>query len=232
MPEVEANVKAAAVQGTLKERPLPRLLQQLYRKQFTGHFVIADETRDESEVYLRDGSPVHVCRPVDTDRLDNLLVEYGVVPAEVVAEASAQVSEGLRLGDVLERMGVLDKTKLAEVLKAQVTRKLTRLFFVAEGTYAVFLSAHGFGQGGDLQLMRIDPRSVIYPGIRAAYDLSRVTRELARLADQRFRLADISAAFVAALGISPEDPTVESLRKGWMTLDDLEAVASRSSESV
>ncbi len=230
MPEVEANVKAAAVQGTLKERPLPRLLQQLYRKQFTGHFVIADETRDESEVYLRDGSPVHVCRPVDTDRLDNLLVEYGVVPAEVVAEASAQVSEGLRLGDVLERMGVLDKTKLAEVLKAQVTRKLTRLFFVAEGTYAVFLSAHGFGQGGDLQLMRIDPRSVIYPGIRAAYDLSRVTRELARLADQRFRLADISAAFVAALGISPEDPTVESLRKGWMTLDDLEAVTSRPFE--
>ena len=89
---------------------------------------IADETRDESEVYLRDGSPVHVCRPVDTDRLDNLLVEYGLVPAEVVAEASAQVSEGQRLGDVLERMGVLDKAKLAEVLKAQVTRKLTRLW--------------------------------------------------------------------------------------------------------
>jgi len=231
LPEVEANAKAAAVQGTLKERPLPRLLQQLYRKQFTGHFVIADETRDESEVYLRDGSPVHVCRPVDTDRLDNLLVEYGLVPAEVVAEASAQVSEGQRLGDVLERMGVLDKAKLAEVLKAQVTRKLTRLFFVAEGTYAVFLSAHGFGQGGDLQLMRIDPRSVIYPGIRAAYDLPRVTRELARLADRRFRLADVSSAFVAALGISPEDPTVESLRKGWMTLDDLDAVTSRPFEA-
>jgi curved DNA-binding protein CbpA len=230
LPEIEAKAKTPAVQGTLKERPLPRLLQQLYRKQFTGHFVIADETRDESEVYLREGSPVHICRPVDTDRLDNILVEYGLVPSEVVAEASAQVSEKQRLGDVLERMGVLNKEKLSQVLKAQVTRKLTRLFFVAEGTYAVFICPHGFGQGGDLQLMRVDPRSVIYPGIRAAYDLPRVTRELSRLADQRFRLADISPGFVAALGVPPGDATIAALRQGWMTLDDLDAVTSRPFE--
>lgn len=209
------------------ERPLPRLLQQLYRKGFTGHFVITDQTRDESEVYVRGGSPVHVCRPVDTDRLDNLLVEYGLVSPEIVAQASSQVAEGSRLGDVLERMGALDKGKLAEVLKAQVTRKLIRLFFVAEGTYAVYLSPHGYGEGGDHALMRVDPRGVIYPGIRAAYDLPRVTRELARLAGQRFRLADISSAFVAALGIPPEDGIVEALREGWMTLDDLDAVTAR-----
>jgi curved DNA-binding protein CbpA len=127
-------------------------------------------------------------------------------------------------------MGVLDKEKLSQVLKAQVTRKLTRLFFVSEGSYAVYLSPHGFGQGSDLQLMRIDPRSVIYPGIRAAYDLPRVTRELARLADQRFRLADISSAFVAALGVPPDDPTIEKLRKHWMLLDDLDSVTSRPFE--
>ena len=228
MPDINVNVPAA--QGTLSERPLPRLLQQLYRKQFTGHVVIADQTRDESQVYLREGCPVHVCRPVDTDRLDNLLVEYGLVSAEVLAQASAQVSEGQRLGDVLERMGVLDKGRLAQVLKAQVTRKLTRLFFVAEGTYAVYLATHGFGQGEDLALMRVDPRSVIYPGIRAAYDLGRVTREVSRLAGQRFRLADVSSAFVAALGIAPDDATVEALRHGFITLDDLDGITSRPLE--
>jgi curved DNA-binding protein CbpA len=228
LPEV--NAKVAAAQGALKERPLPRLLQQLYRKKFTGHFVITDGTGDESQVYLREGSPVHVCRPVDTDRLDNIVVEYGLVPAQIVAQAGAQVGDGSRLGDVLERMGALNREKLAQVLKTQVMRKLTRLFFVVEGTYAVYVSAHGFGEGGDLPLMRVDPRSVIYPGIRAAYDLPRVTRELARLAGERFRLADISSAFVAAMGISPDDVTVEFLRRGWMTLDDLDAVTSRPFE--
>ena len=226
----EVNVNAAAVQGTLKERPLPRLLQQLYRKQFTGHVVVTDQTRDESAVYVREGAPVHVCRPVDTDRLDNLLVEYGLVPAGILAQASAQVTEGQRLGDVLERMGVLDKEKLAQVLKAQVTRKLIRLFFIAEGDYAVFLGEHGFGKDSDFPLMRVDPRTLMYAGIRAAYNLPRATRELSRLAGQRFRLADVSATFVAALGISPDDPAVAWLRKGWMTLDDLDAVTSRPFE--
>jgi DnaJ-domain-containing protein 1 len=43
-------------------------------------------------------------------------------------------------------------------------------------------------------------------------------------------LQDLSAAFITAMGIAPDDPTVEALRKGWMTLDDLDAVTSRPLE--
>jgi len=226
----ESSAKKPAVEGTLRERPLPRLLQQLFRKKITGYIVVADQTRDESEVYLRDGSPVHVRRPVDTDRLDNLLVEYGVVSADAVASASAQVGPGQRLGDVLERMGLLDRGRLAQVLKAQVVRKLTRLFFVAEGTYAVYVEPHSYGEGDDLALMRIDPRSVLYPGIRAAYALPRVTQEVARLVGQRFRLREVSNGFITAMGMSAEDATIEALRIRWLTLDDLDAITSRPLE--
>jgi hypothetical protein len=226
----ESGAKTAAVQGTLKERPFPRLLQQLHRKQFTGYVVVADQTGDESEIFMREGSPVHVGRPVDTDRLDNLLVEYGVVPPDIVAAASAQVASGLRLGDVLERMGALDKQKLAQVLKSQVVRKLTRLFFVVEGTYAIYMAPHAYGEGADFALMRVDPRSVVYPGIRAAYDLPRVTRELSHLIGQRFRLRELSPGFIAAMGVAPEDATIEALCTGWMTLDDLDTVTSRPFE--
>jgi len=225
-----SSAKKPAVEGTLKERPLPRLLQQLFRKKLTGYIVVTDQTRDESEVYLRDGSPVHVRRPVDTDRLDNLLVEYGVVSAEAVAAASAQVGPGQRLGDVLERMGLLDRSRLAQVLKAQVVRKLTRLFFVAEGTYAVYLEPHSYGDGDDLALMRVDPRSVLYPGIRAAYALPRVTQEVSRLVGQRFRLREVSNGFITAMGMSAEDATIEALRIRWLTLDDLDAITSRPLE--
>jgi curved DNA-binding protein CbpA len=223
----DTSAKSAVVQGLLKDRPFARLLQQLYRKQFTGHFVVSDETQDESEIYLRDGSPVHVHRPVDTDRLDNLLVEYGVVPADVVATASAQVTAGLRLGAVLERMGALDKERLAQVLKSQVIRKLTRLFFVTQGKYAIYLDPHAYGEGEELSLMRVDPRSVIYAGIRAAYDLPRVTQELTRLLGQRFKLMDVPDSYLVAMAIPPDDATVESLRRGFMTLDDLDHITAR-----
>jgi len=226
----ENIVKSAAAEGTFRERPLPRLLQQLYRKKLTGRVVVSDQTRDESEIYMREGVLVHVGRPVDTDRLDNLLVEYGLLSADVVAAASRQVTPGLRLGEVLDRMGVLDRVKLAQVLKSQLLRKLTRLFFITEGNYRVYLDSHGYGEGADLPLMRVDPRTVIYPGIRAAYDLPRVTRELSRLVGYRFRLIELSAGFITALGIPAQDSTVESLGRGWITLDDLDAITARPLE--
>jgi hypothetical protein len=226
----ENRAKSPAAEGPLRERPLPRLLQQLSRKKFTGRLVLTDQTQDESEVYMRDGWLVHVGRPVETDRLDNLLIEYGLVSPEVVAQASQQVTPGTRLGEVLDRMGALDKSKLAQVLKSQLLRKLTRVFFVAEGRYAAYLGAHDYGVGADLALMRVDYRTVIYPGIRAAYDLSRVTQELSRLTGQRFRLAGVSPGFIAALGMQEQDSVVDALGKVWLTLDDLDAITARPFE--
>jgi hypothetical protein len=187
------NAKTAVLQGTLEERPLPHLLQQLYRKQFTGCCVVADQTRDESEIYLRDGSLVHVRRPLDTDRIDNKPAEY----------------------------------------KSQVVRKLIQLFSIVDGTYAIYLTPHQYGEGSqisELPLRCVDPRSVIYPGIRAAYDLPRVTRELSRLFGQRFRLMALSPELTATMGVASEDATVAALRKGWMTLDDLDAIAGHPLE--
>lgn len=226
----ENTTKPPVLQGSLRERPLPRLLQQLCRKKFTGHFVIKDQTQDESEVYLREGAPVHVQRPVDTDRLDHLLVELSVLPADLVARAVAQLGQGVRLGEALERMGALDKQKLAQVLKTQLVRKLVRLFFVTDGSYTVYASSHTYGEGEDLSLMRVDPRSLIHAGIRAAYDLRRVNRELGYLAGQRFRMAEISPAFVAAMGIAPDDAVVAALRRDWLTLEDLDRAAPRPFE--
>ena len=227
----EAKQSKAVIKGSLKERPFPRLLQQLYRKKVTGYFVITDQTKDESEVYLRDGMPVHVGRPVDTDRLDNLLIEFGVVSPEIVAQASTQVSEGIRLGDVLEQMGYLSKDKLTYLLKTQVIRKLTRLFFVTEGTFAIYLGEHPYGIGDDLALMRVDPRSVLFPGIKSAYGLPRVTQELSRLIGQEFRMVEVSPSFLAAMGIPPEDQTVEHLRKAKYTLDGLDGLTSKVFEA-
>ena len=183
--------KRPSASGSLQERPVARLLQQLFRKQVTGRLNISDGTGDESDIYLRTGMPVHVHRPVDIDRLDRVLVEYGLVPQEAVTRADAMVTSGMRLGEALQGMGALNKESLSAVLKDQMRRKLTRLFCVAEGSFAIYLDAHSFGEGDDLAIMRVDPRTLFYPAIHSAYDLPRVTRELSRLWGQEFRLAAV-----------------------------------------
>jgi curved DNA-binding protein CbpA len=222
--------RRASASGSLKERPFPRLLQQLFRKQITGCLSITDVTGDESDVYLRAGTPVHVQRPVDLDRLDRVLVEYGAVTEEAVARAVPMVAQGIRLGEALESLGVLSKEGLATVLKEQIRRKLTRLFCVADGSFAIYLGAHKFGEGDDLTAMRVDPRTLFFSAIHAAYDLQRVTHELLRLWGQQFRLAPVSPAFVAAIGIPADDPLVAALRAGWLNLQEVDSLTARPLE--
>jgi len=219
-----------AASGSLKERPVARVLQQLFRKEITGCLAIADVTGDQSDVYLRAGMPVHVHRPVDLDRLDRVLVESGAVSEEAVARAVPMVASGMRLGEALEKLGALTKETLGTVLKEQMRRKLTRLFCVAEGSFAVYLEPHSFGEGDDLAAMRVDPRTLLFPAIRAAYDLPRVTRELSRLRGQEFRLAPVSSAFVTAMGIPPDDQLVAALRAGWLNLEAVDSITARPLE--
>jgi hypothetical protein len=217
--------------GSLKERPLPRLLQQLFRKQLTGCLSITDETGDLSEVYLRSGYPVHVHRPVDSDRLDRVLIENGLVTERTVEMAMPMVSSGIRLGEALERMGALTKQTLADVLKAQIRRKITRLFCVIDGSFEIFVENHAYGEGDEWTTMRVDPRTLYYLAIRTAYDLPRVTRELSRLWGQQFRLISSSPAYLAAMQIPGDDPVVSALRTGWQTLEKVDPVAARPVEA-
>jgi curved DNA-binding protein CbpA len=222
--------KRASASGSLQERPVARLLQQLFRKQVTGCLSITDTTGDESNVYLRTGMPVHVHRPMDIDRLDRVLVEYGLVPEAAVAQADAMVAGGMRLGEALQGMGALSRESLSAVLKEQLRRKVTRLFCVAEGSFAIYLDAHSFGQGDDLAVMRVDPRTLYYSAIHTAYDLPRVTRELSRLSGQEFRLAAVSPSFVAAMGIPGDDAMVAALRARWMNLEAIDSLTARPLE--
>ena len=79
-PTGTSDGRQPVARGRLEERPFPRLLHQLFSKRLTGCLQLVDDSRDESRVYLRDGAPVHVMRPNDIDRLDQVISEANLVP--------------------------------------------------------------------------------------------------------------------------------------------------------
>lgn len=222
-----------AAKGTLRERPVPRLIQQVFRKRITGCLVITDDSGDVTRVYLREGLPVHADRPTDIDRLDRILVSSGVVPAEVVAAADAEVTQtGRRLGEVLIKRGAITREALADVLKTQIRRKVTRLFFAREGAFEIYVSPHRYGDGEEFPLMKVDPRAFLYAGIRSAYDDDRLRNELLPLAGYLFRLVgSVPPAVIPGMGLDPADPTLVALRDRAMTLDDLPVTGAKGTDS-
>jgi tetratricopeptide (TPR) repeat protein len=223
----------AAAKGTLRERPVPRLIQQVFRKRITGCLVITDDSGDVTRVYIREGSPVHAERPTDIDRLDKILVASGLVSAEVVAAADAEVARsGRRLGEVLIGRKAITREALADVLKTQIRRKITRLFFARDGFFEIFVQPHRFGDGEEFPLMRADPRGFLYAGIRSAYDDDRLKNELLPLAGYLFRLVPtVPPAVIPGMGIDPSDPTLNAVRDRAITLDDLPIPGSKATDS-
>jgi tetratricopeptide (TPR) repeat protein len=231
-PSDTAESRSAVVRGSLEERPVPRLLYELFRKQVTGCLTIVDDCKDESSLYLRDGAPVHLERPNDIDRLDQVLIESGVLTGEVVRAVSDSLPAGKRLGEALLERGLIAEPALANVLKLQMRRKLTRLFFPNKGTFAVYVEPHAYGTGGEFGEMRIDPRCLIYPGIRAAYDEARLEAELAPLKSHRFRLVPtLTSSLLEAMGFGAQDPTVRALGERALSLADLPVPGAKAMDS-
>jgi len=223
-PEVESVAK-----GTFAERPFARLLYFLYRKKVTGRLAIVDDSGDKSIVFLREGSPVHVDRPNEIDRLDRVLTDTGAVSRQKIAEAeAARAASGRRLGDLLEDMGALRKDELAAGLRFQLRRKLTRLFFQQKASFEVFLDDHHFGDGEEFEATRVDPRNILYPGIRAAYDDARLDRELAQFSDRIFRMGKVSSVVLEEMGfLATDQPVLAKLRDPGIRFEDLGKAAAR-----
>jgi tetratricopeptide (TPR) repeat protein len=208
------------------------LIQQLYRKRVTGRLCLSDESGDESIVYLREGSAVHIERPNDLDRLDRVLADTGLVSERVLARAE-EISrqQNKRLGLVLVDIGALAPDVLADAIRAQLRRKLIRLFFVRKGRYEVFLHEHDYGNGDELARIRLDPRSLIYPGIRTSYDDVRLMEELRPLVGFGFKLVTLPAGFIDALGMSAVDPVVKLLQERLVRLDELASIGPKPADS-
>jgi curved DNA-binding protein CbpA len=228
-PTGAPDSRSPVARGRLEERPFPRLLHQLFGKRVTGCLQLVDDSQDESRVYLRDGAPVHVVRPNDLDRLDQVITEANLLPAHVVAEVSGALPAGRRLGEVLVERGLINPAGLADALKLQMRRKLLRLFFPQRGTFAVFVDPHNYGVGDEFKEMRVDPRCLMYPGVRAAYDDARLKAELAPLTNHRFRvLPTLSGSLLEAMGFRANDPLVIAMSDKWYTLADLPASGARA----
>jgi hypothetical protein len=219
---VGTSGRQAVACGALGERPLPRLLHQLFRKRITGCLVVTDDAGDESAVYLREGLPVHLDRPDDLDRLARVAVDAGVLSEHAISGLGPAAAADQSFAQAVLARGLSTPAALADLLKLQLRRKLVRLFFARKGRFDIYLDAHEHGSGEAFATMRVDPRCVVYPGIRAAYDEGRLEEELAPLQNHSFRLvAALPPALLEAMGFPRADATVALLSAERVTLAEL-----------
>jgi len=179
------------------------VLRELYVGRKTGvlTFTRGEERRS---VHVRGGHIVTADTTVREDRMGEVLVRHGVLPA---AELKRAVGFALRdnklLGVVLTELGLLDERGLEKALALHVRAVLSRVFAWQEGSYEFVEDTEGGDKASDVTL-RVSTGDLILEATRSVQDPDVV----------RYNLGDIDRV----LGLS-NDPLLRFQRIGLTPVD-------------
>jgi hypothetical protein len=206
--------------GKLADGPLPTLLHQLFVGKATG-LIRLDSRMGAHALYVREGYPVSVVLPGSVELIGKVLLEMGILNEATYRQSMASPPPpGKRYGDMLLEKGLVTVEQMRLALKAQVRRKLHRLFFLNDGSWSFQAGEHNQGkQGADS--LRVHPYRAIYHGVRSAWGAERLVGALFLLERKAIKLK-VTPEEAARYGLGPDDGRVaELLRKGYWTVGDL-----------
>ena len=146
-------------EGDLAQTPFAHLSVYAIDRRLTGELFLFESPDVTHAICFDRGHPVKIRMGDDYARLGTLLVEEGLVAAEVVEGA---VLTGGLLGDVLVLAGYVESEPLDRVIEQQFELRMRHFFELGENvTYSYFDQSESLKDwGGDP--MRIDPLGLLW----------------------------------------------------------------------
>jgi hypothetical protein len=164
--------------GDLAVTPLAEILATIHRYRVPGALRVLHDGRQRL-IYLDDGLVVFAATNERELSLGAYLLKRRILSPDVAREAARQVREGLRLGQILLAMEVLDEEHLAEAVSGQIREILWGAFDWESGNVVFDL-----GERRSDETIRIDlsiPETIL-EGIRGASDVRRLVQRLGNAA--------------------------------------------------
>ena len=207
--------------GSFGKTPFAHVLVYLHTRELSGTLEVREGERQD-HVYFQKGCPAKVRSSEPIEPLGRVLLDMGLVSDDDYNSSLQALSQGQGLqGQILLSMGAITMPLLIRGLKEQLTRKLIRLFAMANASYAYYDGVNFLrGYGGD-EVLRIDPFPVLYMGVRASYDDARLDQLLGPVSGQPMQLLDTSD--VRRFGLSADEVDLcTMIHEQPMTVEQLE----------
>jgi hypothetical protein len=161
--------------GDLAVTPLPEILATIERFRVPGSLSVASGSRHR-RIYLDTGVVVFATSDEPEVRLGTYLIRQGTLPEDAVVSAETRLAgDGIRLGQVLLRLELLDQPTLDRAIGEQVRAILWGAFDWESGEVVFEV-----GSRRDEETIRIDLpiAEVIVDGIRRARAVRRLIERL------------------------------------------------------
>jgi outer membrane protein assembly factor BamB/tetratricopeptide (TPR) repeat protein len=118
-----------SLKGNLGSVDLANIFQMLSINQKEGTLIIADGSSRKSIYFSRDGVSMLSRGKVRQDSLGRILLRYNrITPDQLQRALEKQTSSNRLLGEILEEMGVVNRTDVENALRVQIEEEIYNLF--------------------------------------------------------------------------------------------------------
>jgi tetratricopeptide (TPR) repeat protein len=234
--------------GSLREKPLPRLLLDLYRARFDGTLRLRRERLEKSFLFQK-GTPIFAESNLASETLGVQLMDTGRISRDDYTRVSSHMQKKkCKEGTALLELGVIEPKALFLALKEQVRARVVDCFGWPEGEFQIDPAET---PSSDAQPFRADVYSLVQEGIETHWSADRIlsdlapklgqsvrrTRRLSRIQD-RLRWDEGVEAFIDALNGTQtlwrslqHARTLRALAAAWL-LDSIGAMDYRAASEV
>ncbi len=162
------------LQGDLSRISVAQIFHALSISKATGIFQWSSGTI-EKKVYIRQGRIVFAASNRISERLGEVLFRQGRIRAADFIQASKQITEKKRLGQILIEMGALSKEEIKAGVITQVREIIDSLFNESQGEY-IFLEQEQLPK--EVITLEINTPELIIAGVQRISDWSLILQTL------------------------------------------------------
>ncbi|HEX8700406.1 MAG TPA: DUF4388 domain-containing protein [Myxococcaceae bacterium] len=211
------------LEGEIKESTVPRLLNAYYEARHHGELKLK-QGQVLKVVYFEAGKPVYAASNLAQERFARFCARRGVLSdSDMQAVAALSKEEGLRTGDAMTRLGLIDAEKRRVLVEEQVKEIIWTTFAWTTGGYG--FSPMRLQRAGLLKLS-IFPGDLILEGVSKQETLVALRQKMPRerrlfpRADPPYALHELKLAGPQAMLLAYAD--------GSKTVEDLLALTDLS----
>jgi hypothetical protein len=162
--------------GTLADRDVPHLIQELYRQAWTGSLALSHREA-RIGINVRQGQLVFASSSNPDHRLGPLLLRRGTVTARQLIDAGQAVVPGKRLGSILVERGILSSKELVRAVVDQTQEIIYHAFQWTKGNYVLQPGP----ESAESITLSISTPNIILEGIRRIESWARIERGIGGL---------------------------------------------------
>ncbi len=205
--------------GHVTDRPFARTIYAIAAKRFTGTLTMEHQRRPY-RVAFRDGVIVGAESSAPADSVGRIALATKLISAAQLSDALRALSSGGKSQlEALRDIAGLDDEQCRGLRRHALAHRAMRIFALPD---ADFVLETDMQVELDPQVSPLDPRWVIYHGVRTHYSPARLLAELKQIGERSFSLANDAVSALRHFGFSAADkPLLNRLRQSPTTIQEL-----------